>query len=80
MTFVSLVFIGGPLVSRFVYHGKAFTDLDDPGVKIALPTGLLLLATILYFIHRYHKRNISELSTYLAEYTPHRRDITGEGE
>lgn len=69
MTFVCLVFIGGPLVSRFVYHGKALTDLDDPGVQIAVPAGLLLLALILYFIHRYHKRNITELNTYLAEYT-----------
>src|SRR5690606_6437197 len=35
--FIVLAFVGGPLVSRFVYHGRGFTDLDDIGVRIAVP-------------------------------------------
>jgi hypothetical protein len=68
MGFVVLVFTGGPLVSRFVYHGKAFTDLDDIGVRIAVPAGILLLGLILYIIRNRYTKNIRELEGYLAEY------------
>jgi hypothetical protein len=68
MGFVVLVFTGGPLVSRFVYHGKAFTDLDDIGVRIAVPAGILLLGLILYIIRNRYAKNIRELEGYLAEY------------
>ena len=68
MGFVVLVFTGGPLVSRFVYHGKAFTDLDDIGVRIAVPAGILLLGVILYIIRNRYAKNIRELEGYLAEY------------
>jgi hypothetical protein len=68
MGFVVLVFIGGPLVSRFVYHGKAFTDLDDIGVRIAVPAGILLLGVILYIIRNRYTKSIRELEGYLAEY------------
>ncbi|HEY4653148.1 MAG TPA: hypothetical protein VIH22_01470 [Cyclobacteriaceae bacterium] len=68
MGFVVLVFTGGPLVSRFVYHGKAFTDLDDIGVRIAVPAGILLLGVILYIIRNRYTKNIRELEGYLAEY------------
>lgn len=69
--FIVLAFIGGPLVSRFVYHGKGFTDLDDPGVRMALPVGLLLMGVILFVIIKRHNRNIHELQKYLAEYHEH---------
>jgi len=67
--FIVLAFVGGPLVSRFVYHGRGFTDLDDIGVRIAVPAGLILMSIILYIIIKRHRRNILELQGYLAEYT-----------
>ena len=71
--FIVLAFIGGPLVSRFVYHGKGLTDLDDPGVRIAVPAGLLLMGVILYVIVKRHRRNINELQWYLGEYRESRQ-------
>lgn len=73
--FIVLAFIGGPLVSRFVYHGKGFTDLDDPGVRIAVPVGLLLMGVILYVIIKRHRRNINELQGYLGEYGEGDREV-----
>src|SRR5690606_910149 len=72
--FIVLVFVGGPLVSRFVYHGKGFTDLDDLGVRIAVPAGLLLMGVILYIIVKRHNRNIHELQGYLSEYAGSRQE------
>ncbi|MEJ7766422.1 MAG: hypothetical protein WKF89_01330 [Chitinophagaceae bacterium] len=67
ISFLVLFFVGLITIGRFFY-GKGLENLDDKGVIIGFPLGLIFAGIMFYIIRKRYSKEIAELKTYLDEY------------